>query len=743
MTVSFNYQNNEIVSSPTVIVSGSTSTRLYRGVISFTNNQNKVFPPQYFEVNNGHFKAIIHVSPGERNIFQVDILDNGYINDFGFVEYGNGRGPNIVDSGSLTLSFNPLPQNKPIHLCLIRGRDSNNTYDMPKYRLQRGEVPNLENAIKKLKVAGRLMQAYTQDEMRSAGFSNRCFQFVEETIHDQTIFGYKVNSPTPHQEIKIHVLTSPKTVAELRSPELAQQNPNAKDSGGLFDHAIDLVKNCPEIYNQRNGTAVQCACMYLDSTWQNNLILTHAALGGGTNEVKMAIFGSHGLHSYPQNFPLVTPSFLDATHLTTTEVANDCNECGTSWECLNICLGAFLHEIGHSLGCPHQVDGVMLRDYVMLNRSFMTRENECLRTKSRGQIIANNGTWPKVCHWNRLDLVRFLYHDSFSLPIDRFGKTYSTTWNPDNSYQDNSAPSLYAMPLNESLVKSSAGIFLIEVITDDLARYHIEFLPKEYRGPGLQHALDLEFNNLYNALRSRKNDAKDGFKLRILSLGGDLNIDNFKDHCSKQLKQVIQSDFGLNRGHLQGFKSATLGRTDDLKMEFVGFDIKTIYKVRVYHGSALDGIKFYYKSGTGTAARSSNGGGGAPKIPKRDYLSKMFRSKLNISNQSHHKQSPQQLTNGSGGEKRTALVGKETGNYSEFIFNPNEYITFFNFRDGAWMDAVQFGTNQGRISPMLGNADGGHLSTLDAPNDDFEIVGMYFYLNQWLRGLGIIYTPKH
>ena len=56
--------------------------------------------------------------------------------------------PNIVDSGSLTLSFNPLPQNKPIHLCLIRGKDSNNTYDMPKYRLQRGEVPNLENAIK-------------------------------------------------------------------------------------------------------------------------------------------------------------------------------------------------------------------------------------------------------------------------------------------------------------------------------------------------------------------------------------------------------------------------------------------------------------------------------------------------------------------------------------------------------------------------------------------------------------------
>ena len=103
-----------------------------------------------------------------------------------------------------------------------------------------------------------------------------------------------------------------------------------------------------------------------------------------------------------------------------------------------------------------------------------------------------------------------------------------------------------------------------------------------------------------------------------------MNIDNFKDHCSKQLKQVIQSDFGLNRGHLQGFKSATLGRTDDLKMEFVGFDIKTIYKVRVYHGSALDGIKFYYKSGTGTAARSSNGGGGAPKYRKGIICQRCF-----------------------------------------------------------------------------------------------------------------------
>ncbi|RCK64351.1 hypothetical protein Cantr_00261 [Candida viswanathii] len=729
MTVSFNYQNNEIVSSPTVIVSGSTSTGLARGVVSFVNNDNKVFPPQHFEVNNGHFKAILHVSPGDSNKFKVEVLDNGSINQFGFVEYNGGK-PHVVDHGELVLIFYPLPQNKPVHLCIIRGRDSNNTYDMPHYRLQRGEAPTLENAIKKLKVAGRMMQAYTQDEMRSVGFSNRSFQFVEETVHDQTIFGYKVNSPTPHQEVKVHVLTSPKSVAELRSPDLAQQNPNARDSGGLFSHAIDLVRNTPEIYDKRNGTAVQCACIYIDSTWQNNLILTHAALGGGGDDVKMAIFGSHGLHSFPQNFPLITPSFLDATHLTTREVANDANQCGTSWECLNICLGAFMHEIGHSLGCPHQVDGVMLRDYLWFNRSFMTRENECLRSKSRGEVISSNGTWPKVCHWNRLDLIRFLYHDSFALPIDQFGKNFSTTIEPNDKYQENSAPSLYALPLNGALVKSNAGIFMVEVIVDDLARYHKEFLPQEYGGPGLQKNVDLEFDNLYNELRSRKGDAKDSFNIRVLSLGGDLNIDNFKNHCSHQHQEVVKSDFGLGRGPITGFKSACLGRGDNLQMEYVGVDVRTVYKVRIYHGMALDGFKLYYRSGGGCGSN-----GAPPPVPKRNYMSKLFHG-------SSHQQYPQQSPQ-SGGQERTALVGKETGNYSEFQLQPNEYITFFNFRNGGWIDAIQFGTSTGRLSPMFGKADGGHLSTLEPPSQDFDIVGFYFYLNKWLRGVGIIYSSKN
>lgn len=727
MTISFNFRDNEIVSSPTVIVSGSTSHHIQRGVVGFINNDNKVFPPQYFEVNNGQFKAIVHVSPNEVNHFKVEIMSNGYISSFGFPEYNGGK-PQVVDAGLLKLSFNPLPQNKPVHLCIIRARDSPGVYDIPHYRLNRGERPTLENAIKKLKVAGRMMQAFTQDEMRSVGFSNRSFQFAEEETHDQTIFGYTVQSPTPHNEVKVHVLTSPKTVAELRSPDLAQQNPHAKDNGGLFSHAIDLVKKTPEIFNTEQGTAVQCAVMYLDSTYdkKNDMILTHAALGGGTNEVKMAIFGSHGLHSYPQNFPLITPSYLDETRLSKNEVANDCNECGTTWECLNICLGAFMHEIGHALGCPHQVDGVMLRDYVRFNRSFMTRELECLRTRSKGEVIGNNGMWSQSCHWNRLDLIRFLYHDSFALPVDQFDKVYSTTRKPNSSYQYNSAPTAYPLPLGESVAKSDCGIFLMEIIDGDLAREHVAFLPPGYGGPGVQSEINLNYNQFLQKLRAVKRDANDEFKIRVLSLGGDLFIDNFKKHSSELRQELIESDFGLGRGSLLGAKSSLLGQAKG-PIHITQFPLASVYKVRVYAGGALDGIKFYYKTSTGSAPLQP-----APELPLRNYAKKMFGFDKRNANPP--------VNSAHGQTEGTALVGKEKNSYSEFALQPGEHIVKFNIRNGAWVDAVQFVTDQNRVSPMFGNTNGGHVSSLEAPGSGTQVVGMFFYLGSWIDGIGIIYT---
>lgn len=716
--VSFNFQDGEMVSSPAVLVLGSSS-QIGTGVILFTNNENRVFPPQHFEVNNGRFKALLHVSEGS-NSFQVELAGNGIVNPLGFPEY---RGqPQIADKGRFTLHFNPLPENKPLHMCLMVARDSPGQFDMPGYRLQRGEQATLDTAIRKLKVAGRLMQAYTQDEFRAIGLSNRTFQVVEESVHQQGLFGYSVDLPTPHNEIKVHVLRSPKTVAELRDPNLAQQNPHGSNTGGLFSHALDVIKNTPEIFDKKRllGSAVQCAVIYLDATYdtKNDMILTHAALGGGDADVKLAIFGSHGLHSWPTNFAQVGPSFLDATQLSKREVANDAGECGTSWECMNVTMGAFMHEVGHLFGSPHQVDGVMLRDYVWWNRSFMTREFQSLRTGSRGETIRRDGLWPRMCHWNRLDLYRYLYHGSFSLPTDSgdssFGKVYSSL---AKAPQGTKEASLYHTP-NGTHIKSDSGVYLIEFITDDLARHHTVFFPRAYGGQGRQSEISLDYQTCYREFKKATGDSKDTFDVRVLSLDGDIFISNFKKHASNNDRQ-LRSDLGLNRGTLTAFRSDRLGK-DNANEQVIGFDLSTVSKVRVYHGGALDGMRFYF----------SLGQGGPPPVPSRNYLGKVMQK---ISNK---EQQPL-----SGGQ-REVTIGNKTGNYTDFQVPHGEQISKFHFRNGAWIDAVQFETNRGTKSPFYGNVNGGHLLTLEAPGSDYEVVGMYGFTGSWMDGIGVVYTGR-
>lgn len=713
--IQLNYLNGEIVSSPAVLLKGQT-TSARNGVVAISANNNEVFPPQYYEVNNGCFRAIAHVAPGTNNL-AIQILTNAGLD-------GNGKvvgQPQVADSTSVKITYNELPNNKPIHFCVVVGSDSNGAYDMPHFKTARGEVANLDTAVQRLKVAARMMQAYTQEEMRMTGFSNRCFRFIEELTHDMRNFGYSGQCKIPHNEVKIHVLRSPQTTAELRDLNYAQQYQGAKDNGHLFSHAIDLIEKSDfyQPYRAKN-TPIQAACMYLDGHWdkKHQVIVAHAALGGGTGSTKMAVFGSHGLHSYPIDWTHVTPAFLDETELSKNEVANDCNECGTSWECLNICFGAYLHEIGHLLGSPHQIDGVMLRDYVWINRNFMTRESKCLRRKTGGKIIDSSNKWDKECHWNRLDLVRFFYHDAFGLPVDNFRKISNTyLQGPQN---EQLTPAVYRTP-DGVIVKGSENIYMIELIVDDLARYSTQFFPPSYGGKGFPSAIKLDYDTCYQDLKQSGQKCSEKFDIRILSFNGDAFITDFKAFAADNSKSTLVSDFGLGRGPITGFKSGLCGREMGSMLE-IEFDIRRVYKVRVYSGSALDGVKLYLEKG------ENHSNGDAPPIPPRNYTQR-FMNKISALSPSRDVQAAGEVT-----------IGNEKPHYSDFDLNPGERIHHFNMRSGAWCDAIQIVTDKGRVSPWYGNSQGGHGSVLESPSDDCIIVGMYGYLGRWMEGLGIIYA---
>ncbi|CAN3505265.1 hypothetical protein DICA1_F44100 [Diutina catenulata] len=738
MTIRFDYSNDEISSSPTVLVHGSTD-RLRTGVIQFINNDNKVFPPGQFEVNNGQFIAHLHLSPGEPNRFKVQVFE-GIINGTGFAEF---RSNHARDEGELVMQYKP-GNNKPYFMCLVVAADSPGVYDMPKYRLNRGEVPSIDMAVRKLKVMSRLYQAYCQDEMRRNGFGNRTFSFIEEQSHHQGVFGYNVDSPAPHQEVKIFILRSEHPVSYIRDKNRAQQGKGATDGSWTWKHAIDLVKKSPEIigFQKQYKTKVQVAAMYLDSHWdkQQQLITAHAALGGGTGEMQMSVFGSHGLHSFPNNFPQVTPAFLDATHLTTNEVANDCNQCGTSWECLNICSGAFLHEIGHGLGCPHQVNGIMLRDYVRFNRAFVTRENQCLRTNSNGAVIGTDGRWDGDCHWNFQDIMRFLYHASFALPIDDFDHVVRTTMTPDDC-PENVGPSALKVD-GGVVVKSQIGFYSIECKTDGLARFSVNFPPKRYGGPGLQHQLYLTYDKLADDFRrANPKDFRDNFEVTCMSLAGDWNSGNFKEWVQPKPDDIVEGNYGC--GPVKAYKSAPLGNYKNTKQQAF-FDGSSLTKIEVFTHYAVRGIRFTWKGGenAGSESKPDVPPRAPPKVPARDYLKNKLESKfekLGLGGGGGHRAVAAPQGPVSGG---TSSIGRLESNRNEFNLEPGEHIVRIHVRSGAWVDGVSFETNR-RRSQWFGKADGGQGHVLEVPDDrDYQICGMYCGVGDWMDAIGMLYTHR-
>ncbi|KAF8542679.1 hypothetical protein BDD12DRAFT_774744 [Trichophaea hybrida] len=335
------------------------------------------FPPQPFPVRNSSFKALLHLSPGENNIT---------------LDFRPSSSPSFSHKGVFDVTYLPLLQNPPLHLAIIVAKDSPLRYDdVP------GAAATLENAQKKLRLAGYLWQAFTANEMHAQRLGHRTFRLDEAWLPDSLS---KIDSPR-RNTARITVLRSKYSAAYIRDPSRAQQNQASKDKMGLFDIALEAVREHPE-FKVQGGEKVHVAAMFLDSAWdrRKGLITGHAALGcedaGG---VSLAIFGSHTLFAWPNCIEEVVSAFNDPRPVDTRYCGIDV-EGKTYFMAANIGIGAFLHECGHLFGCPHQQSGVMRRDYTRLHCSF--------------SILSPGET----CHWHRLDTLRFLRHPAFSLPSD-------------------------------------------------------------------------------------------------------------------------------------------------------------------------------------------------------------------------------------------------------------------------------------------------------------------------------------
>lgn len=499
--------------------------------------------------------------------------------EFSSPQVSSGNGSVSAHASFFNVNYLPLTNTPPLQLAIILGRDSPGTYDATPDRMHR-EGNGLDMAMKKYRMAAYLWQAFTGEHMQRHGFGRRCFRF-EESWEPGTLSYQDWEKGQFRNQAKIHVIRSNKTVQEIQDLNRAQQYEPATAKAELFDIAKDAVK---EYFQIKPGRTQYVSCLILDSHWDRDVgvIRGHAALGGGDGDLKLAICGSQALQSYPSSIEEVWQAFGDCTPTDTNHVANDCNESGSNWEAANIGIGAHMHETGHLFGCPHQQSGVMLRDYVTLNRTFTTREPFSTRTKSQGKrlVLPND-----ECEWHILDALRFRFHPSFRIPIDYTpsGDSGVQVWSVDASQ-------------GGVIATASAGIAWAELFAegDDVCHYWKRWPEVEGQYP---RQVVLNEQELRDMLPREKSRSK--LKVEVFSAGGGSHtVEDFSAITSQH------SHVRLPDGRY-GYRSSKLGMSQmegsephEILLESAYVSNKYLVTVRVFAGGSVDGVEFIYEDGS-------------------------------------------------------------------------------------------------------------------------------------------------
>ena len=615
------------------------------------------FPPTSWPVTDSYFKALVYLQPGPNRL------------RFDFTSVKSSQ-QSIVHSSYLNVNCLPLSSSPPLDLAIIVAKDSPETFDSTPERIEK-EGNGLGTAIRKFRMAAYLCQAFTGEQMNRNGFGRRCYRY-EESWQQSTLSARDLEAKQMRNEIMIHVIRSEKTLQEMRDLDLAQQYKQGKRRGDLFKVASDAVK---AYFHPLPGQKRYVSCLLLDAHWDPEIgtIRGHAALGGGDSNLRLAIFGSHALHSYPACIEEVVPAFTDTTPTDTQHVANDCHESGSNWEAANIGIGAQLHEIGHLFGCPHQQFGVMLRDYVTMNRTFTTREAYCTRTKSAGKELCLQ---QDECKWHRLDCLRFRYHPCFRLPTDPVPVLDDTInlWPTENGV---------------ALVTATTGIAWIELFTegDDVCPAFVEYTAEASNGTSSSpptaaatippRQVSLNENDLRNRLPADRRSKK--LKIVVYSASGrEHTVDDFSRLVSKASRLKLSNGQTAIRGSKLGNSETEGSQPEEIILHSYnssqglsasnadgkdasngnnGNNGKLLTSVRVYHGLFVDGLEFFYENAT------------------------------------------------------TQLFGKRGGKPggSDFVLDTRkgEMIVGFYVRAGSWIDGIQILTSLGRKSELYGNATGG------------------------------------
>lgn len=610
------------------------------------------FPPIQWPVCASHFKALVYLMPGANRLRF----------DFASPKLANSGSSNPIHASYLTVHMVPPTNAPPLQLAILLAKDSPATFDAVPARVER-EGNGLDTATRKFRMAAYLWQAFTAEQMWRGRLGRRTFRFEEEWATG-TSNARDREYGSMRSEARVHIIRSDKTVADLRrlGSDSGPATPSAE--GRLYDIA---VKEAKEYFQPLPGQKQYVSMLVLDYNWDvgSTTGLKHV-ISDDSGDLQLAIFGSHCLQSYPTSFEEVVPAFTDCTPSDTNLLGNIFRDAGSSWEAATVGIGAHLHQSGHLFGLPHRERGVMARDYVTLNRSFLVREAYSTRTRSKGGPVFLDDE----CIWHRLDCLRFRSHPCFRLPND-------LPLNPDDS--------VHAWPVEGGnvMVTGATGIAYLELYGEDDVVCH-NWIEYSSENGGVQRQVLLVEQELRNRLPEDKR--KGQLKISVRSVGGGmLVIDDFK-RLSSSKESSLKLPSGISGVPVLGktaYRGKRLGRsqTENSQPHEVMFSSalqqeRVLYRIIFYCSHALHALEFVYDDDSRQlfGKRGSNDAG---------YGFDMGRS----------------------GSPLTGCVILTL----RADIRRGEYITGFVVRAGVWIDAIQVLTSLGRRSPMFGNLHGGSV----------------------------------
>lgn len=227
----------------------------------------------------------------------------------------------------------------------------------------------------------------------------------------------------------------------------------------------------------------------------------------------------------------------------------------------------------------------MLRDYVRLGRSFITKEPFSTRTKTQGlKVCLPNDE----CGWHRLDALRFRFHPCFRLPSDASPSS-------DDSVQ------VWPVESGKILFTASSGIAFIELYAegDNLCHNFIEYLNTESSSNGLPKQVSLTESELRQRVFGSEKEKKK--KIRLVVVSGALGSYTVEDvgqlKSKNSLVKLPKSQSGYRSGKL-GHSNLDGSEPEEVLLECAFIQSKLLTSIKVYHGYALDGIEFCYEDAT-------------------------------------------------------------------------------------------------------------------------------------------------